>query len=227
MNEQELLRGPGNCLGPNELEAFLEGRLPEASAHVDSCATCAHEAASLREFLEAEPRESELADLKWVESRLAKPAPRRNWLTWLGASPSPRWAFSLAAMLLVVAGALQLRHLAGPSPAEFRESGTKVVRSATVRLTGPAGDLEAAPTEFQWEAVAGAVSYEVQLNEVDGSSLWRGTSTLTKLNTTAGIQSLMLPRKTLVWRVKALGVGGAVLGESGAERFRVIPSADR
>jgi hypothetical protein len=227
MNEQELLRGPGNCLGPSELEAYVEGRLPQVEAHVDACAACAHEVASLREFLAAEPRDSELADLKWVESRLAKPAPRRAWWSWIGASPSPRWAISLAAMLLVVAGALQLRHLAGPAPAEFGDSGTKVLRSSQVRLTGPLGDLESAPAEFQWEAVAGAVSYEVQVSEVDGSSLWRGTSSQTKLNAAADIQSLMLPRKTLVWRVKALGAGGTVLGESGAERFRVLPPAKR
>lgn len=229
MNEDELMRGPGDCLEPGEVEALAEGRpaTAEATAHVNGCARCAHEVASLREFLEAEPREAEIADLEWVESRLAKRPGRRSWLGWLSASPVPRWAFSLAAMLLVVAGALQLRHMAEPAPAEFGGIGAKVVRSTQVRLIGPSGDLEAAPGEFQWETVAGAVSYEVQISEVDGTSLWRGSSTLAKLNTAGDIQNLMLPRKTLVWRVKALGVGGSVLGESGAERFRVVPSAKR
>ncbi|MGC4049677.1 MAG: hypothetical protein QM757_09215 [Paludibaculum sp.] len=226
MNDNEAFRAPGHCLQPDEIEAFVEGRADQLAAHVEACPACSHVAASYREFLEADVREEEKADVAWIESRLKKPAPKRSWFGWIGASPLPRWAFSAAAILLIVAGSLQLRRMAGPG-LRPSEPGSTVVRSAQVRLVSPMGDVEAAPDSFQWDPVDKAASYEFQITEVDGTPLWTGRTNQAKLNSVPDIQRFMLPRKALLWRVKALTASGGVIAESASERFRVLPSAGR
>lgn len=227
MNDNDALRASGRCLEPSEIEAFVEGRAEQFSAHVQACPMCSHIAASYREFIEADVREEEKADLQWIESRLHKQAPRRSWFGWLGPSPLPRWAFSIAAILLIVAGSLQLRRMAGPGLRHPSEPGAAVVRSTQVHLVAPIGDVETIPAAFQWEPVDKAEAYEVQITEVDGTPLWTGRTNQTKLNSAPDIQPFMLPRKALLWRVKALNGSGGVLAESSPERFKVLPSADR
>lgn len=224
MNDKEAFRAPGHCLEPAEIEAFVEGRAEQLAAHVEACPACSHIAASYQEFLEADVRDDEKADIAWIESRLKKPAPKRSWFAWLGPSPLPRWAFSLAAILLIVAGSLQLRRMAGPGlrPAE---TGSTVVRSAQVHLVSPSGDVETAPAAFQWDPVDKAAAYEFQITEVDGTPLWTCRTNQTKLNSAPDIQRFMLPRKALLWRVKALTASGGVIAESASERFKVLPSA--
>ncbi|QOY85182.1 hypothetical protein [Paludibaculum fermentans] len=226
MNDNEALRAPGHCLEPAEIEAFVEGRADQLAAHVEACPACSHVAASYREFLEADVRADEKADIEWIESRLRKPAPKRSWFAWLGPSPMPRWAFSLAAILLIVAGSLQLRRMAGPG-LRTPETGASVVRSSQVHLQSPSGDVETAPDFFQWDPVDKAAAYEFQITEVDGTPLWTGRTNQTKLNSAPDIQRFMLPRKALLWRVKALSASGGVIAESASERFKVLPSASR
>lgn len=232
MNVNDILRGPGRCLEPGEIEAFAEGRGAEHGAHVETCPACRHAVASYREFLEAELRAGEEADVDWIEARLkphtaaapAAPPARRNWFAWLGPSPMPRWAFSIAAILLIVAGSLELRRMAGPGLRTPAETNPNPVRSTQVRLLGPAGDVDAPPVAFQWDPVDKASVYEFQITEVDGTALWTCRTNQTKLNSAPDIQRFMLPRKALLWRVKALNANGGVVAESAAERFRVLPA---
>lgn len=227
MNDNDALRGPGPCLEPAEIEAFVEGRATHLASHVESCAACGHIAASYREFLAADIREEEKADVAWIEARLHRnPAPRRSWFAWLGPSPMARWAFSIAAVLLIVAGSLQLRRMAGPGLRTADQSPT-VIRSTQVQLLGPTGDVDAAPAAFQWEPVEKASVYEFQITEVDGTALWTCRTNQTKLNSAPDIQRFMLPRKALLWRVKALNANGGLIAESATERFRVLPAAGR
>lgn len=223
MNPEQFLRG-GDCLTPAELEAFLEGRLPAAHAHIDTCPACEHELTSLREFLAAKESPAEERDLAWIQARLRtnSPAPaRRGWFAWLRSAPIPRFAFTCAAVLLVIAGGLQLRHMAGPS---LDDSRSVTVRSAQIRLLGPSGDLQTAPSEFRWEPLPQSATYEVVLAEVDGATVWTGRTNQSKLNAPESIQQQMLPRKTMLWRVRALDEQGVVIAESSMERIRLLPA---
>ncbi|HEY3444048.1 MAG TPA: hypothetical protein VGK29_25060 [Paludibaculum sp.] len=226
MSPEELTRGE-DCLTPADLEALLEGRLPEAQAHVDKCPVCEYELASLREFLAEKASATEQQDLAWIEARLrpaAQPVVRRKWLSWFPSAPLPRFAFTCAAALLVVAGSLQLRHMAGPS---LEDNHSVTVRSSQIRILAPSGDLDTAPVEFSWEAVPHAATYEVVLTEVDGTQLWSNRTTSSKLFTPVSIQQQMLPRKSLLWRVRALDGQGVVIAESSPERIRLLPAAER
>ncbi len=226
MNPEQPFR-TAECLTPEQLEAVLEGRLPAAHAHLNACAACEQELANLREFLAAVPRPAEAQDLAWMESRLARPVQpraRRSWLSWLPTAPVPRFAFTCAAALLVLAGGLQLRHMAAPS---LEDSQSLTVRSIQFRLLAPAGDLESAPPEFRWEPVAQAAGYEVQLTEVDGTLLWSARANQPNLPAPASIQDQLLPRKTLLWRVRALDDRGVTIAESQSERIRLLPAGQR
>lgn len=225
MNPDEILRGP-ECLSPTDLEAVLEGRLPTAQAHIDACPACEHELTNLREFLAAEAGAHE-QDIAWMEERLrpaAAPRVRRNWLAWFPSAPLPRFAFTCAAALLVIASGLQLRQMAGPS---LEDSHSLAVRSTQIRLIAPAGDLDTAPAEFRWEPLAQSVTYEVVLTEVDGAPLWTARTNQTKLNAPESIQQQMLPRKAMLWRVRALDEQGVVIAESSPERIRLLPAGKR
>jgi hypothetical protein len=225
---KEALRAPGHCLRPEEVEAYLAGKKHEAESHVAGCAVCAHEIASFQEFHEAAERDEEKEDLDWIghgqADRPAKPRRHSGWLSLWGA---PRWAVSLALLLLIVAGGLQLRRMAGPPMDAVPDSGKAVVRSGQVQLQEPSGDLENRPAIFRWEAVPGADSYQIFLTEVDGTVLWTGTSKGADLTAPPVAQELMLPGKTLLWRVRAVDASGVVLGESGAMRFRVLGQGSR
>ena len=226
MNPEEILRG-GDCLTPAELEAVLEGRLPDARAHIAACPACEHELTNLREFLAAEVGTADPQDLAWIEARLRPASPprvRRNWLSWFPAAPVPRFAFTCAAALLVVAGGLQLRHMAGPS---LEDSHSLTVRSTQIRLLAPAGDMETAPVEFQWEPLPQSATYQVVLTEVDGAPLWTARTNQSKLTVPESIQGQLLPRKTMLWRVQALNEQGAVVAESSPERIRLMPAGKR
>jgi hypothetical protein len=227
MNPEEILR-EGDCLTPTDLEAVLEGRLPGAQAHIDACPACEHELTNLREFLAADAGRADQQDLAWIEARLppaATPARVRwNWLAWLPSAPVPRFAFTCAAALLVVAGGLQLRHMAGPS---LEDSHSLAVRSTQIRSLAPAGDMETAPVEFRWEPLPQAAAYQVIWTEVDGAPIWTARTNQSKLTAPESIQEHMLPRKTMLWRVQALNEQGVVVAESAPERIRLLPAGKR
>lgn len=226
MKPEEILRGP-DCLTPADLNAVLEGRLPGARTHIEACPICEHELTNLREFLAAEVSAAHQKDLAWIEERLHPPAPsraQRNWLAWLPSAPLPRLAFTCATALLVVAGGLQLRHMAGPS---LEDNRSLTVRSAQIQLLSPAGDVESAPVEFRWEPLPQSATYEVLLTEVDGAPVWSARTNQTKLSAPERIQQKMLPRKAMLWRVRALDARGVVIAESSPERIRLLPAGKR
>ena len=226
MNTNDVLRGR-NCLTPADLEAALEGRMPDAQAHIKTCPACENGLTSLREFLAVEVHAADEQDLAWIEARLRPAAPartRRHWLSWFPTAPIPRFVFTCASALLVIAGGLQLRQMAGPS---LEDSHSVTVRSTQIRVLAPAGDLEVAPVEFSWEPLPQAATYEVVLTEVDGAPQWTARTNQTKLPVPERIQQQMLPRKAMLWRVRALDGQGTVLAESSPERIRVAPAIAR
>lgn len=227
----EAMRPDENCPSLDVLSRLEDGSLAAAEAeaarqHVAGCAACQTEAAMLRSFLAAEAGPEEAADLRHVESRLRNPAAEQRvspwWQRFLALPPVPRWAAGLAVLLLVAAGALQLRQMQRPG-LEDGEAAGRVVRSASLALNGPKGDIGWMPEEFSWNPAEGASIYQVQVLEVDGAVLWEGQATSSGLAIPATLAEKILPKKTLLWQVTAVDPAGKVLAKSGLERFRLMP----
>lgn len=85
----------------------------------------------------------------------------------------------------------------------------------------PLGDVAAAPRTLEWAPVGGAVLYEVQILEVDRAVMWRGSTSAARIDVPSQVTALFIAGKTVLWTVSARNAGGAVVGESGAQRFRV------
>lgn len=216
----ESLRGPGGCPAPAELGEYLDGKAPELRSHVPACPHCQAELAMMRELLQGDPLAPELADVRWVESRIrpvtgVETAPGASWRTWF------RFAPILATLLVVASLGIYLRRPV--EPGEVRYGGSGELRSARVALAGPSGTLASPPAEFAWEAVAGAVRYQVSVEEVSGDLVWTGAAEGTSVAAPGDVTNKMLPGKTLVWRVVAFDARGGKIAESEAARFRMEP----
>jgi hypothetical protein len=221
---------PKECLQPTDFEMLLDPATPsEVSAplraHIAECEQCETEFTLFQRFLEEEPGEQELADVEWIEKRLgpAKEKPhRQNWFQKLWASgPAPKWAVSLAMLLIVVAGGLELRRMQqGQLPGEEGTSG--VVRSASVELVGPAGDIVEKPNTFEWKPVPGATAYVLKVMEVDGTVVAEQKAESNSAPADSKLGELFLPGKTLQWQVTAVDATGKQLAESPVEKFRVV-----
>jgi hypothetical protein len=96
------------------------------------------------------------------------------------------------------------------------------MRTGSIAVAEPEGDLAAPPRQFRWEPVAGAARYEVTVMEVDRAVLWKSATGATSLETPAKLKAGMVPRKTLLWQVSAFGAAGERLASSDAIRFRIL-----
>lgn len=220
-------RGEGRCLDPERLEAISEGHGTAAeNSHLAACAACTAELKLFSEFTAADARPDELAALESVVSRLRSPvppasaaaAPRPPW--W--ALPIPRWALTMAALVLVAGIAVQLRNWREPSLRLNDTGDSTAVRSASLRILEPSGTLTAPPAEIRWETAPGAAGYRVRLLEVDGNQLWSGTSPAPRLSLPEPARALFVPHKTISIAVEARDASGAVL-RSGTVKCVVKP----
>ena len=218
------------CLDPLAMERLLDRRMAgeeesATRAHLDACDRCASELLLFEQFRRAEVRPEEMPNIEWIERRLANPRePERIswWNRWLSLPPVPRWAFSLAAVLFVLAASWQLRQSVRPQ-LDVDGGGAAVYRAEKVDLIEPLGDLAAVPAQLSWNPVAGAVIYHVSVFEVDGSKVWSQETTGTKIEIPSDLASRFLPRKTLLWQVIARNAGGRQVADSARESFRVLP----
>jgi hypothetical protein len=224
---REAARSEGECLDPVQLEAVLEGRATaEQTSHAAACAACATELSLLSEFTKAEVRPDELDAVEAIAGKLRSPVPQERIAAkaaspWW-ALPVPRWALALAAAVLVVGMAVQLRMWREPALGVNDANDSTAVRSSALRILEPAGTLAAAPAEIRWEAAPGATAYHVRLLEVDGNELWSADATEAKLALPASAQAFFVARKTLSIQVEARDEAGRVL-RSGTAKAVVIP----
>src|SRR5207302_4080776 len=72
-----------------------------------------------------------------------------------------------------------------------------------------------------WVPADGAVSYDVEVFEVDRTPLWRSTSSVPRVELPASIVRQLVAGKTVLWEVRARNAVNAVIAESGTQRFRV------
>jgi hypothetical protein len=209
------------CIAIEKLAGPLNG--PDFK-HLSECPRCEAELALWREFNESAPGAGEGAAVAWIASELKRrssPSSERG-SAWrrLVAIPVLRLSGALTAILLLACGIAMYNQMrpTGPAPGV---NGARILRSESVVVAAPVGDLDQRPSELRWQPVAGAVAYQVEILEVDRHSLWKSESPRTSLAIPAGIRSLMAPGKTLLWQVTATNSSRKSLATSGFQKFRV------
>lgn len=226
---QALARG-ADCLSVEKLELCLAGEAPnEFSSHLASCAHCQAELELLRAFY-AVPRDAEEAEaVREITQRLRAPRtllPAEAGSSWWRRFLQARWlspaALAAAALLIVTAVGLELRHGSAPRIEAPNRPEDNVLRSGRVTLVSPVGDLASAPEQVQWRPVEGAAKYEVRLFEVDRSEVWRDSTPGLWKDIPPTVRARMVPAKPFLLQVAAFDAAGRQLAESELVRFRIL-----
>lgn len=236
---QSALGQTAACPEIEQLGRYEDGALEpmqrmSVEQHVAECGHCQAELALLREFEAAEVRPEEQRPLEWIRARLqerageiheatAKPEARSWWQAIFATPMLGRAALVLGCLLILVSGSLYLRRGSAPVLNTGTGSGAEVMRSIDVVLVAPRGDLAAAPTSLEWQAVSGAVRYQVQIMEVDRSELWKGETAVGRIAIPDAVRARIVPAKSLLWQVVAFDASGRRIGASNPEKFRVSP----
>jgi hypothetical protein len=234
-----VLRPGKSCPPPEELARLAgepSGALPVAlSEHVKSCAYCRTEVRLLQTFLSAETREEDAEAVRLVAAQLkrrsaevfARPeiaaaTPDPWWKSWIALPWLRPAAFAMAGVLLALTVGVQWRSAGPPALRSPGDSGAEVLRSRTLVVLAPNGDLQQAPREIQWQPVPGATKYAVRLLEVDRTELWRAETSLTSVEMPPPVQARIVPAKTIVCEVAAFDAAGRRVAESESVRFRLL-----
>jgi hypothetical protein len=198
--------------------------------HLSVCARCEAELALWHGFADSTPVPDENGAVQWVASevhrrRAESGTGRSTTLTpnWL-ARFRTRTLIAVAASVLV---ALAVAYVAWDPEPRINEppSAQSDYRTARLDVVGPLGDLETPPKELIWVAVNGAVRYDVRVFEIDGTTLWKASSSVARVGLPAAVVAQFVPGKPIVWEVTARDIAGASLAVSGTQRFRVLGDA--
>jgi hypothetical protein len=193
----------------------------EDQNHVDGCARCQTEGALWRAFASAVPAPGEGAAVEGIVAEL-----RRHVRPRLKRAPSI-WRWVKARQLVSVAAALAIAAAVGyvvrdPEPAvRTVRPNAEIYRTARLNGIAPLGDTNEPPRIIEWAAYGGAAVYDVEVFEVDRSTLWRGSSSATHIALPPSLSVRFVPGKSVLWEVKARNASGVVLAESGSQQFRV------
>lgn len=217
----EALAPGADCLPLERLDAVLTRA---EQAHVAGCARCQTELELFAAFETNAAVEGEGLAVPWIAAetrRRLAPAPAAVSVPARGAWRLPSWALLAASLAVVAGGATLLMRPSAPAPVIDT---APVYRGAQVTIATAAGDLEAAPASVSWNAVEGAVDYDLRLLEVDGTELWRVATSSPTVSVPADARAAFLPGRTLIWRVDARDAGGRTIVSSGDTRARVRPA---
>lgn len=201
----------------------LGGQLSQADQnHVDGCARCQTEGALWRTFDSAVLLPGEGAAVQWVIAELGRrvgPRLKRE------HSITRRWL--KARQLVPAATALAIAATVGyvvrdPEPGvRTMHSGSVVYRTARLSGIAPLGERDEPPRVIEWASFNGAAVYDVEVFEVDRSTLWRSSSSATRIALPPSLRVQFVPGKSVLWEVKARNASGVVVADSGAQQFRV------
>jgi hypothetical protein len=212
------LQATEDCIA---IERFGETLAAAEREHVDGCTRCQAELALWREIDASTADAEEHAAVGWISGELRRRRARRqpgagSWLTGL-RGPT---LVAAAASILIVAGGAYVFWDREPDLGE-PQLADHIYRTARLTVVAPVGDVETPPDDLKWVSVDGAASYDVRVLEVDGTSLWRGSSSSSHVSVPAAVVARFVPGKTIVWEVTARAPGGAPVAVSGTSRFRV------
>ena len=227
---QEAAAATKECLPLETLEQMADNtsRDAKATAHLAGCAHCQTELAMLKNFEQSTPSADEGAAVAWIAAQLERqqnaPAAQQK------AARVPFWrmmfrvpylagAAALAAVLIV---GISLYHGNSDGPGRINPGiGSGPFRSGAIHLASPIADQISAPTEFHWDAVQGASSYQVELKDVAGITLATAKSSQNVLQVTPEMKASMVSGKPLKWKVTAMDANGKEIANSSTEQFKV------
>jgi hypothetical protein len=222
---QEAVAATKDCPTLEVLETVMEEKStdPRAAAHVADCPHCQSEIAMLRSFESSVPSENEGAAVAWIAAQLERnqkaPAAQSS------ARVIPFWRtmfrlpYMAAAAALVVAITLgvSLYHSDNSQPT-IHVPQYGIYRGEIKLIT--TGELSQPPDQLTWEAVPGASSYSVEVDDVTGDKIWESKSSENSINLDPAVKAKMVPGKPLKWAVTAVDANGKDLA-TGKGNFRV------
>ncbi len=230
---RQALTASAECPTIEDLASYLDRETQgeprvRLESHLSSCPRCLTELSLLKDFQIA-ARSAEKTDVRWIEQGLrqrfsgaarAAESEREPWWNRLWSLPSMRvLALGFGCLLVVVGIALHSRR---PSALELRTGiGGGELRSTSVLLIEPVGDLPSAPREMKWQAVSGVARYHVRLLEVDRHEVWSGDSSSTSIRLPGSVGERFRPGKTLLWQVVAYDSSGKEIASSDLQSVRV------
>lgn len=184
----------------------------------------------LRSFESATPSADEGAAVAWIAAQLERNQNQKDSRQQQRSTSVASWRnffrlpYMAAAAALVLAAALGISlYVSENSRPSFNPNyGVSPMRSGSIRLTGPSGDLAQPPSQLTWEAWPGAASYNVKLTgmDIDHTLVWQGSSSQNSLPLSPEVKALIRPGKPLELTVTALDSTGRPLA-SGKDHFRV------
>ncbi len=221
---------PDRTLQPSSdcipVERFGEPWTPPEEAHLAGCAHCQGELALWEAFEASTPSDDEGAAVQWIVAELGRRAAGN-----VPAVREPAWWQVKHPRVAAMAATIALAAVVGyglwnPEPAvRVRQDAPMAYRSVQVQAVAPIGDIAAAPGALEWTPFKGAVSYDVVLMEVDRASLWQARTASTRVEIPAGVVEQLVPGKNVLWEVTARDAAGALVADSGPQRFRVAVAA--
>jgi len=240
---KETLAPSPDCATLEELAELADPSVASPSrtrvaVHVAACKRCEAELALLKEFESAAPRAEEKATVDWIVTRLrrrfrearvvpleaapdVKDEEETFWQRLFHLRPASALGFGFATAMVLLAVGVEVRESREPPLHAQVESSTEVYRSTAVQLRGPVGDLDSRPARLEWEPVAAASSYSVQVLEVDRSEVWKAEAAGTSIALPEAVTDRLVPGKPLLWRVEAKDSSGRILATSQLQRFRM------
>jgi hypothetical protein len=231
---QAALRPGESCLPVEQLEKLvIEDSAPELVEHIRSCAYCMTQLQLLREFSAGTLKESETEAVRLITARLRErsgeifdrpkvpgEAPETWWkMFWRTPWLRPA-ALALAGVSIVVVLSLQMRN--GPPGIRAPRPEEEVLRSNTISVLTPTGDIREVPNEIRWQAAPNAVRYQARLLEVDGTELWKAETASNGIELPSAIRVRVVPAKTLLCQVLAFDASGNQVAQTGMVRFRLL-----
>jgi hypothetical protein len=226
---QDAVSASKDCPSLEVLEKVMEvsSSDPKAAAHVAECPHCQAEITMLRSFESSVPLANEGAGVAWIAAQLEKQQKAPAAKVSLAAIPFWRSLFRVpyiaaaAALIIAITVGISLYRSDDGRPGFHNGNPNTNFRSVEVHLT-KMNDLSQPPARLTWEAVPGAASYLVEVDDVTNDKLWEGKAIENFIPVDSALRAKMVPGKPLNWRVTALDASGQEMA-SGKDKFRVAP----
>lgn len=216
---------PAEAYLAEELATLDTAARERLETHAQGCAACAAERDLARAF-EAEASAAEVRDVERIARRLERRPPhgreRRWWSSgWAGLARRPAFQLGIAAVLVIGVG-LGIRDAASP-PRLGPGPGESAIRSSTLEVVAPLGELVEMPGALAWRGVDEASRYRVTVRGVDDSELWSVESRQATVAVDAALAARLREGVWYSWTVEALDEAGNRVAWSPETRFRVRP----
>lgn len=211
------------CKLENQIDDYLFDRLDKTQKesfeeHYFSCPRC---------FEKLEERNEMIAVIKANGDKIFKDvgAPaitKQSWLEPVVAFLTPRqWAVAAisAALILVVAIGIIPNLKTGDADFFINDEG---VRGSSISLITPViNNLNQVPSEFRWESLGEDTEYKLFIYDQD-ELLWSTTTKENFVSLPESTKSLMAPKKTYAWQVKAFSLEGTLVAMSSRVQFNFL-----